>query len=135
MDAVLPFAEILNLDTGNMPSKAEREAAKGLTGSFGDILGGKVVVVGEFDESDWKVAGQVSPDYVNGDLDGRVRVVGKIASRWSQGQWKPVMALPGTSLLPREQRRRMERMRPDPGQESSFLEGPAIMLDLLAIYR
>ena len=54
---------------------------------------------------------------------------------WQAGQWKPLLSLPGMNVLPREQRRKMEREGPESGQEASWLEGPAVMLDLLAIYR
>jgi len=39
------------------------------------------------------------------------------------------------NLVPREERRRMERQAPEPGKESEYLSGPALMLDILAIYR
>ncbi|WP_276320667.1 hypothetical protein [Phytoactinopolyspora endophytica] len=39
------------------------------------------------------------------------------------------------NLVPREERRKMERQAPAPGKEDEYLEGPALMLDLLALYR
>ena len=39
------------------------------------------------------------------------------------------------NLVPREERRKMERQAPAPGKESEYLSGPALMLDILAIYR
>lgn len=39
------------------------------------------------------------------------------------------------NLLPREERRRLERQSPPTGKENEYLAGPALMLDILAIYR
>jgi hypothetical protein len=134
MDAMMPFAEILDLNVEGMPSKAERQAARGF-GDFSKVLGGKLVAVGDIDESEWRVAGQLDSANLESDIDGRAKVVGKVASKWNKGQWKPLMALPGSSFLPREQRRKMERTKPQEGEEDNYLEGPALMLDILAIYR
>ena len=39
------------------------------------------------------------------------------------------------NLLSRERRREMERTKPAAGKEEEYLSGPALMLDVLAIYR
>jgi hypothetical protein len=87
------------------------------------------------DDSDWRVAGELDEAFVRGDLEGPARVVGKVAKQWPAGQWKPLLALPGSSLLPRSKRRELERKRPDSDKEASYLEGPAVMLDVLAVFR
>lgn len=56
-----------------------------------------------------------------GDVEGVAMVVGKVSKRWSAGQWKPVMALPGSSLLPRLERRELERRKPKQGEEDRSL--------------
>jgi hypothetical protein len=131
MDELLPAARALGLDVSGIPQKKERTAVK----KFADVIGGKLLVVGEFDDSDWHIAGQLDASYVNGDLEGRVRVTGKIANRWGTGTWKPLLALPGSSLLPRHERRALEKQKPQADDENNYLEGPAVMLDILAIYR
>jgi hypothetical protein len=132
LETLLPFAELLELDIEGLPGRKERDAAKG----FARIFEGKLVVVGEIDDSEWRIAGQLDPSHVrDDDIEGRVIIVGKISTKWEKGKWKPLLALPGTSLLPRAQRRALERKRPDPGQEEQYLEGPAAMIEVLAIYR
>lgn len=131
LDALLPFATALGLDTSGLPSKQERDAVAG----FAQNLSSDIIAVGEPDSSDWHIAGQLTAEYINGDIEGVARVVGKVSAQWSSGQWKPLLALPGSSLLPRAQRRELERQRPSEGQDGNYLEGPALMLDILAIYR
>ncbi|MGW2273942.1 DUF6414 family protein [Streptomyces yangpuensis] len=132
IEALLPFASIFDPDAAQgLPSVHEREAARAFVGA----LGGKALVVGDLDGSVWRVAGQIDSVNVAGDIEGPVRVVGKVANRWQRGQWKPLLALPGSSLVSRERRRALERTKPKSGDEDQYLEGPALMLDVLAIYR
>lgn len=132
VQALAPFAQSLGLDTTTgLPSPAELQAMRGFIGS----LGSDQVLVGEFEESDWRVAGRLAADHVNGEIDGIARVVGKVATKWPVGEWKPLLALPGMTLIPREQRRRLQRQKPDENEKEQYLEGPAVMLDLLAVYR
>lgn len=132
LDAMLPFISsfVPNADQG-LPSKNERDAMKGVIGA----LGGKTLVVGEFESSEWRIAGQLDPSYVKGEVEGVSRIIGKVSNKWPKGRWKPMLALPGSTLLSREQRRAMERQKPAAGEENQYLEGPALMLDILAIYR
>jgi hypothetical protein len=132
LDTLLPFVEALGLDIGTeIPSKTQREAMTGFVRAFN----GDQVVVGEFDTSEWRVVGRLNSSYLHGDIEGVARVVGKISIRWPQSEWKPLLALPGMSLLPREQRRRLQQTRPGPAERNQYVEGPAVMLDVLAIYR
>jgi hypothetical protein len=131
LEDLLPAAEALGLNTSGLPQEKERAAVK----KFSEVIGGKLVAVGELDGSDWRIAGQLASSYVNGEIEGRVRVTGKISTRWDAGTWKPLLALPGSSLLPRHERRALEKQKPQADDEDNYLEGPAAMLDILAIYR
>jgi hypothetical protein len=132
VEDMLPFVSTFDPDAAQgLPGRHEREAMRGLLGAFGS----KVVAVGEFDESDWQIAGQLDDRYLRSEIEGRARVFGKVSNRWGPGKWKPLLALPGSNLLSREQRRALERRRPEPNEEDQYLEGPALMLDILAIYR
>ena len=132
LDAILPFANMFDPNSmDGLPSEKERDAMRGIVGA----LGGKVLVVGDLDSAEWRIAGQLESESIKGDIEGPVRVTGKVASRWSSGQWKPLLALPGSSLISREKRRALERKKPEQGEEDQYLEGPALMLDVLAIYR
>jgi hypothetical protein len=44
-----------------------------------------LLVVGEDDETDWRVAGQLTDDSLHGDVEGRARVVGKVSKIVSLG--------------------------------------------------
>lgn len=131
MEQLGPHADLLGLDRTNMPTKPQADAMKSIAG----LLGSDLVVVGERDDTDWRVAGRLLDHYVKGEVDGIARIVGKVTASWHRNQWKPLISLPGMNILPREQRRQIERTEPKPGQEQNYLEGPACMFDILAIYR
>ncbi len=116
----------------NMPSKRERDVMR----SVMKQMPAELVIVGEVDD-DWSIAGSLKERFVRDpDLEGDVTVVGKVRRRWGPDEWKLVLALPGmTSLMPREQRRKMERDGPGDGEEGQFVKGPGLTLDILAIYR
>lgn len=129
---LLPAAQALGLKTDKpLPDATTLDA----TSTFLKNVNVKTLVVGEDDTSDWKVAGQIDQEFVHGDLEGPVRLVGKVTKVVSEGHWKPFLSFPGMGVGSREQRRKLERRAPEPGKEDQFLQGPAIMLDILAIYR
>lgn len=131
MQNLLPMARRLGLDTEGLPNDEEMGAVSGFIGGMNASL----LVVGEDDETDWRVAGQLNDASLHGDVEGRARVIGKVSKVVPLGRWKPYLTFPGMNLLPREQRRRMERQAPAAGKENEYLAGPALMLDILAIYR
>lgn len=131
MENILPIARTLGLDTDGLPDDEEISAASG----FLRGMDASLVVVGEDEDTDWRVAGQLTDGFVHGELDGRARVVGKVAKILSPGHWKPFLTFPGMNLVSREERRRMERQAPPLGKEAEYLSGPALMLEMLAIYR
>jgi hypothetical protein len=131
VDTLEPSADAIGLDTTGLPSREARDGIRG----FAENVSARLVIVGEPDDSAWRIAGDLQDEFVQGDPDGRAMVVGKVARQWPAGQWKPLLALPGSSMLPRKKRRELERTRPKEGQEDQYLEGPALMLDVLAIYR
>lgn len=131
MRSVLPAAHDLGLSTEGLPSADAMSAAASLISG----VGANLVVVGEDDDTDWKIAAQVDEQFQLGDLEGRARIVGKVSRIIREGQWKPFLTFPGMKLLSREDRRRMERQAPAEGKEDEYLSGPALMVDLLAVYR
>jgi hypothetical protein len=131
MQNLLPAARRLGLDVEGLPGVEEMQAASSFLGQ----MDSKLLVVGEDDESDWRVAGQIKDEFLHGDLEGVGRMVGKVSKILSNGHSRPFLTFPGMNLVPREQRRKMERQAPPPGKEEEYLTGPALMLDILAIYR
>lgn len=130
-DALEPLADMFGLDMDGMPDKAQRDGMRSVVGA----MKANLVAVGELDGSDWKVAGEVLSQHLRAEVEGPARFVGKVAKKISEGQGRHLMALPGTSLMPREARRELERKKPENADDESFLQGPALVLDLLAIWR
>jgi hypothetical protein len=131
IDSLEPMADLLGLDKQGMPDKGQRDALRSAVDTFGADL----VTIGEFDDSDWKVAAQLTNEYIRAKVDGQAQFVGKVAKRWPAGQGQHLLALPGTTLLSRQERRALQSKKPDNPDDDSFLNGPALMLDLLAIWR
>lgn len=131
MQDLLPSVQRLGLDTEGLPSTNEIET----TSTFLSKMDAKLLVVGEEDVSDWRVAGQVNDDFLHAELEGTAHIVGKVSKVLPENHSKPYLTFPGMNLVPREQRRKMERQAPPEGQEEEYLVGPALMLDILAIYR
>lgn len=100
--------------------------------SFGAAMGGKTIVQGEVLESDWRFVSLIDGTT---RLEGDAYIVGKVMKVWGAGEWRPLPGLPIYSQLPRDQRRAMEKEGPKAGAEMMWMEGPAVQLDLLAIYR
>ncbi len=92
-------------------------------------------MVGEDDDTEWRVAGRVLGEHLHGEIDGRARVIGKDEKVIRPGRWQPYLTFPGMKVLGREARRKMERQAPAAGDEGKYLGGPALMLDILAVYR
>lgn len=131
MQNLLPAARSLGLDTTGLPTDAEMNSMA----DFINQIDVRLVVVGEDDNTEWQVAGDLRDECLRGELEGRARLVGKVSKVIVQGKWKPFVSFPGMNLLPRKQRREMEQRPPEQGKEDEYLQGPALMLDVLAIYR
>lgn len=131
LSSILPAAGQLNLGTTGLPANSEIQAMS----SFISNVNIATVVVGENDETEWKVAGRLKDDFIIGEMEGRAQVIGKISEKIQPGRWKPFLTFPGMSLVGREERRRLERQAPASTDQDKYLSGPALMLDVLAIFR
>jgi hypothetical protein len=132
MKAFAPFMSAAGSTGVKMPDADKLEAV----GAFASMSGDDLVVVGERDDSDWRISGRLIAGGIrDSELDGVARVVGKVASVLPEGQHKSLLALPGMNFLTREQRRAQATEGPKPGDEANWLQGPALVLDILAVYR
>ncbi len=132
MQNLRPMAGTFGLDMEGMPDDDELRSMSGIIGG----ISADQVLVGEIDGSDWRIAGRLRKDFLqDSDFDCIARVVGKVAKKWNEGEWKHLLALPGANLLPRSERRRLEKQQPENPDDDSYLQGPAVMLDILAVYR
>ncbi|MCC3316494.1 DUF6414 family protein [Nocardia africana] len=132
MQTAMPMAEQLGFDTDGMPSAEQITAMSGFLNSVNASL----LVVGEDIDTDWRVCGTLTDEFIRrGEIDGPARIVGKISKKLRPDEWKPYLTFPGMNILPRDERRKLARTRPDANNENQFLQGPALVLELLAIYR
>jgi len=133
IESFAKIAPAFGTNIANMPSSDQLGAVKSAVG----LLGSDSAFVGEptGGDSDWKVSGKLLHQHVRGEVEGYARVIGKVSAIVGTGKWVPLLAMPGMNALPREQRREMERKGPEAGQEQNWVKGPALLLDVLAIYR
>jgi len=131
MQNLLPSAEALGLDIAGVPSTGQLQAMSGLI----DGMNASLVIVGEDDDTQWSVSGRLAGDVRLGQLEGRAIVVGKVSKVLRDGSWEPFLTFPGMNLGSREQRRALKKQAPEPDSSDQHLHGPALLLDVLAIYR
>jgi hypothetical protein len=133
MQELTPLARMMNFATEGLPD--ENQVA-GMSKFASSLPTDSTVVVGEPDSDSWKVAGKLQGNYLtDSEIDGPAIIVGKVARKVRVGEWKSLLSLPGMALMPRAQRRKMEKDGPSESTKDYFIDGPAIMLDVLAIYR
>lgn len=103
-----------------------------------NVLGDKLMIIGTPDSDEWRITGQLLPAHQRveiEDLEGDVRVVGKVKRRIREGESHQLLPLPGASIMSRAKRRELARQRPASTSEDMSIQGPALVLDILAIYR
>jgi len=128
-----PAAERLGLSMEGLPDIDEMDAMA----TFLQQADTAPVVVGESSDTDWRIAGTLRKEHIatGAQFDGPARIIGKVTKRVSRDRWYPLMALPGMQLIPREERRRLERTGPkDNSEEEQFLRGPLLIVNYLSIY-
>ncbi|PZS24037.1 MAG: hypothetical protein DLM54_00265 [Acidimicrobiales bacterium] len=128
METMRGMAGLLGKNPGDLPTREQTDMIRQVS----RVIRSDVVVVGEVDEESPKVAGKLEERYIREMPDGTAQVVGKVARRWGTNEHYPLMALPGASLMSRSQR----RDQPAPSSDdTNVLRGPALTLDIVAIYR
>jgi hypothetical protein len=128
---ISPAAKALGLPMDGLPPTDQLDAVEGAIKS----LDAKTVIVGDDDETEWKVTATVESEWQSGEVDGHAYVVGKVRKVIPTGSWQPLVTLPGLNLLSREERRARAKKGPEQGKEAEYVAGPALVLDLLAVYR
>ncbi|WP_148286553.1 hypothetical protein [Microbacterium sp. B19] len=133
--SMLPLARAI----GKLPGQkapAEFEAALGggtleAIESFGAAMEGRSIIQGDILDTDYRF---VSLLPAAAPQEGDAYIVGKVSKIWKAGEWRMLPGLPIISQLTREQRREAERKGPG-DNTMMWMEGPAVQLELLAIYR
>ena len=129
-----------DIDNLNPEKRAELEKIKLLLPMADELLKsvkGKRSVVGEDEDTAWKVFGTLVGDYLRvEDIDDeRLVIVGKIKRRLAEGRWQPIMGLLTLEMPSRAERRKKEKEAPPAGIEEQYISGPALELEILAIFR
>ncbi|MFD6140998.1 hypothetical protein [Promicromonospora sp. NPDC060271] len=128
--AFAPAARAMGHEVADLPNEDEVDALQ----RFTQASAGKLVLVGDDDSTDWKVTGALEGDFIGGEVEGRAIVVGKVKKVLRVGSWQAILAMPGLNLLSREERRAQERRAPEADEEENYVAGPALVLDILAVY-
>jgi len=136
MQALIPSAETLGLNTKGLPDPSEMKNMSTVLNGLKDF---KVapVVIGEDSCTDWRVVGALNKQWIHqgASLADRVRIIGKVKKIIDAKKWYPFSSLPGMNLVNRNERRRMEREGPsNDSEKDQFIHGPLLVLDYLAIY-
>lgn len=129
---VASLAGAFGADTSEIPSADQIDSVQSMVGAMKLVP----MIVGEFDEAEYKLFGQLDPVNIKvDDIDGPANIVGKVKRRVGPNAFAPLLVSPATSGLGRKQRRKMERQRPTEEDQDNFVEGPAIEIKVIAIYR
>jgi len=99
---------------------------------FGQAMNGKSIIQGEIQDTDWRFVSLLESTV---QIEGTAYVVGKISKVWATGDWRLLPGTPMMTQLPRDKRREIERKGPEKGTEMMWMEGPAVEIAVLAIYR
>ncbi|MEO6533924.1 MAG: hypothetical protein ABIO06_10175 [Pseudolysinimonas sp.] len=114
-----------------MPSANQLEALAGL----GKQMSGRLMRGIALADERTTVFGMLKEIDEPRPLEGDVRLVGKVLSLTPSGGWAMPPNMPMYSGLPRDQRREMARKGPaNEAAEKLWIRGPAIELDVLAIW-
>lgn len=133
VDSLRPTAATMGYDIDGVPDSPVLDAMA----TFLENVRVSPVVVGELDDTPWQVVGTLSKEWIlpGAQLDGPYRIIGKVRKTIGADKWYPLMSLPGMNMVDRQRRRQMERNGPrNEGEKDQFIKGPAVVLDILAIY-
>lgn len=126
IEALGPAAKMFN-PNAKIPEPQDIQAMRTFSTLQTDMM-----VVGVVNDEQPKLAGKLIPEFLRDEMmEDEVTIIGKVRKIWDAGQSHSLLTLPGASLLSREQRRNASEKL---GAEN-MLHGPALTLDILAIYR
>ncbi|MET4924421.1 hypothetical protein P3L51_19025 [Streptomyces sp. PSRA5] len=128
LEAFRAMAPMLGQDLEGLPGKKETKAFR----DFGKAMKSDVVIVGDQEDGGPQITGKLNKDYMRDAVEGDVFILGKVSKRLKDGETHSLLAIPGASLMSRKQRREAARQEQT---DETTLVGPALTLDILAIYR
>ncbi|MGW3860101.1 DUF6414 family protein [Streptomyces sp. NPDC005047] len=128
LEALRPMASMMGDNLEGIPGENETNAIRG----FSKAMKSDVVVVGDQEDDGPKITGKLNKEYIRDAIEGEVFVLGKVSKKLKEGESHSLLAIPGASLMNRKQRR---QAAPQQHTDENTLVGPALTLDILAIYR
>lgn len=131
--SIAPAAESFGLSVEGLPKVDQVDAMEKMIG----VMDAPSLVVGDDEETEWKIAGQIQDRFVTGgaELADRAQVIAKVIRVIPKGKWYSLVEPKGFKMS-REARREKERKGPsDENDRVNYLAGPLALVDFLAIYR
>nr|WP_154923792.1 hypothetical protein [Microbacterium testaceum] len=113
--------------SSKMPDASKIEALR----AFATVMP-ELILLGDIDGSETRIV-CVLPATMG--AEGQARVVAKVKKVVAPGKYEPLPGLPFLDQMPRAQRRDFLAKGMQAGQEMMWIEGPALVLDVLAIWR
>ncbi|MCV7122327.1 DUF6414 family protein [Mycobacterium lacus] len=127
-----------NLEPGQAEELRKAKVAADIAGRLLQAVNANRIVVGIDGDTEWKVFGTLNGDHLQADdIDNeRLLIVGKVKRIVRSGQTRRIVDLArlrnvAKALQPQDD----TPDAPEPGKEHEFVHGPALELDILAIYR
>lgn len=145
MDQIDSISDIVSMMDKFAPGKVtpeDNEMVKGLQG-FAKYVGDDKMMALGYPETESPVFAfrlrkanllGVKPE----DLEGELKVVGKVEGKWLEGETRSLLDIPGISMISRRDRRSMNRTsssQPLESNEDMMIPGPGVSLSVIAIYR
>lgn len=129
-----------NLQPGQAEELQKVKAGADIASRLLEAVNQNRTVVGTDSDTDWKVFGTVSSDYLQvDDIDNeRLMIVGKVKRIVPPGQPRRIVDLSrlrNAASAFQPQAVAADPSGPEAGKEHEYLTGPAVELDILAIYR
>ncbi|MDO3067114.1 DUF6414 family protein [Mycobacteroides abscessus] len=129
----VPLGEGSPLDLTALP---QQEAQLKIMKELIEKVDIKKSVIGEDEATDWTVFGTLQGEYLRSDIDDeRLVIVGKIKRKLERGHWRRIAEMINFETINRAERRQRAKQAPPEGKEHEYIAGPALELDILAIYR
>jgi hypothetical protein len=97
------------------------------------LMGEKFVATGELHQDEPRLILRLEKRHLLedlGELEGEVAVVAKVLKKLNEGESAPLINFPGLDLMPRRARRSVQF-----DDDVETIQGPAVSLDVIAIYR
>lgn len=141
-DGISNIMSMMETFAPDQVTSQNQEMIKEIQGFSKYVGGDKIMALGYTEAESPVFAFNIRKDNLIGvkpeDLEGELKVVGKVEGKWIEGEDKSLLDIPGISLLSRRDRRAMSRSsspQPLDSSKDMVIPGPGVSLSVIAIYR